>query len=373
MAKAAVSNNNGTIAIKFMLNGHLYKMGKLGKVDDSQAKALAERICLSINADLASATFDCTDNTELYNRYHPSARLAETTKAKQVSNEGKSKLKTPIDECFELWVKQYEDKNSYASIRGCLSLEGIAPSTYNTRLMYAQNFGRWLVAEGYRVKSPYEALERKKLTNLDKVQNRDPFTVDEVRLILEAFKLNQFGKTRKGSGNHSELYAFVLFLFKTGVRTSEAIGLQVKHIDFRPGVITIESSLSRNTSVSGGKGERVRKSTKTNESRFLKMSKDLSEVLKQACEGKQSDDLVFIYKGQIIDDRSFLHNAWMPVLNGLNITYRPPYTTRHTTASHYINNTKDIFGAAKILGHKDTKQIMSTYGHLLELPDLPSY
>jgi len=53
---------------------------------------------------------------------------------------------------------------------------------------------------------------------------RKPFTEGEISKILEVFKKDTF--TPKGSSfKHSQYYPFIYFIFKTGVRNAEAIGL----------------------------------------------------------------------------------------------------------------------------------------------------
>jgi len=374
MAKASVINNNGSIAIKFMLNGYLYKLGKLGKCEDSQAKALAERLCLSINADIASGNFTASSNDELFAIYHPRAKLEARHTANKSASEAMVKQSISEHEAFDLWLEQYKGKQSFDSIRLCLKLTDIAPTTYNARIVFAKKFGRWLVSEGYRSVNPYEALKTVKVTKLDKVQNRDAFTGDEVKLILEAFKTDK--KVPHGTYERAKYYDFVCLLAYTGLRTSEAIGLQVKHINFLASVLTVDSALARSNpdgKTYSSHSQRVRKSTKTGESRYIKLPIELTRQLEVKCSDMLPDDLIFGINGKPINDGTFRGRAWLNVLADLGIEYRPPYALRHTAISHYIANTKDVFAAAKFAGHKDTKQIMDTYGHLLQLPECPVY
>lgn len=54
-------------------------------------------------------------------------------------------------------------------------------------------------------------------------------------------------------------------------------------------------------------------------------------------------------------------------MTALNIDSEMTATgTRHTYGSVLLANGVDVWVVSKILGHKDIKQVISTYGHLLE-------
>jgi integrase len=67
----------------------------------------------------------------------------------------------------------------------------------------------------------------------------DPFTLEERDIILETFKNHPV---------HSHYYPFIRFLFLTGCRTGEAIGLQWKHISKDCKVITLFCHFPSSTS-----------------------------------------------------------------------------------------------------------------------------
>ncbi|MFB2976471.1 tyrosine-type recombinase/integrase [Microseira sp. BLCC-F43] len=81
-----------------------------------------------------------------------------------------------------------------------------------------------------------------------------PFTVDEVKAIINWFETSKYYK-------HAD---YVKCLFWKGTRTSEAIGLQWKHIDFNRNLLLLYESLGRNKNSTS---KRVRKGTKTNKMR----------------------------------------------------------------------------------------------------------
>jgi integrase len=60
-------------------------------------------------------------------------------------------------------------------------------------------------------------------------------------------------------------------------------------------------------------------------------------------------------------------------LKEAGIPYRPPYTTRHTCASHLVEGGANLIQASRFLGHRDTTMLAKVYGHALSLPPPPTY
>lgn len=139
----------------------------------------------------------------------------------------------------------------------------------------------------------------------------DPFTNSEKNLIIAGFE-----------DRHPHYTLFVKFLFLTGCRTGEAIGLQWQHISPDLSVITFSEAV-----VLG-----IRKDTKTHSSRRFPINARLKNLLLEIKPPQfSSNDPVFVSeKGCLIDSHNFLNRAWKPMLTELKIRYRPQYNTRHT-------------------------------------------
>src|SRR5437764_8335691 len=88
---------------------------------------------------------------------------------------------------------------------------------------------------------------------------RIPFTSTEITMILKAFKEDKYCACT--NYKHSFYYPFLYFIFRTGVRNGEAVGLLVKHIHVERNLIEISESLSR-TIKGYNAANRVRKETK---------------------------------------------------------------------------------------------------------------
>lgn len=87
-----------------------------------------------------------------------------------------------------------------------------------------------------------------------------PFSFEEIGAIVQAFRTDRY---------YNYYTDYVQFLFGTGCRTSEAIGLRWKHLPDDCSTAWIGESLSRG----------VRKSTKTNKARVVTLTSKLQAML----------------------------------------------------------------------------------------------
>lgn len=232
----------------------------------------------------------------------------------------------------------------------------LAPTSYNRRLWLLTKMSAWGIAEGLLSVNPWLKIKAKRVTK----QVVKPFSQEEAAKIIAGFE-----KT------YPAWVPFSKFLFLSGCRMSEAIGLQWKHVDSQREEICICESLP----LLIGKGyERVRKDTKTGSVRFLKTNTQLTELLEQIKPtGAKPDDLVFENPTRTnhIDSHNF-RNRWIKVLAQEGISYRRPHIIRHSFASHAIDQGIPLTGVAYLLGHSDTRMVSQIYGHMVNRPDLPS-
>jgi integrase len=231
----------------------------------------------------------------------------------------------------------------------------LAPKTHNTRLWLLKSVATWAVAEGLLTVNPWLKTKPRKATK----EIVKPFSQSEAVKIIAGFEESYPAWT-----------PFAKFLFLSGCRMSEAIGLQWRHVDFQRGEICICESLPRSLDKTY---QRVRKSTKTGSVRFLEINAELTKVLKQVLPArKNSENLVFLNPTGTghVDCRNFRHR-WKKVLAAANIPYRRPHIIRHSFASHAIEQGIPLTGVAYLLGHSDTRMVATTYGHLINRPNLP--
>lgn len=210
---------------------------------------------------------------------------------------------------------------------------------------------RWAVSEGILDGSPWDAIAHRNIPKED----IKPFTVEETRKILEGFKGSPYGP-------------FVLFLFLTGCRLSEAIGLTWEAVDLEAGTVTVKEVLAVDPTGNGHR--RIRKGTKTGTVRVLS-GEALTGLLSGLPKGNPGDLVFRSPRGCIISDTNFRARYWGPVLRSQGIPYRRPHVIRHSLASHAIARGMSLLEVSYLLGHKDTTMVIRTYGHLIGRPDLP--
>jgi integrase len=171
-----------------------------------------------------------------------------------------------------------------------------------------------------------------------------PFTITERDLIIEAFRT---GKFERYSGTHTQYADYIEFLFLSGTRTSEALGLRWEHIDFDKKIIRLQEA--RVLAASGkSRGNIQKKGLKTQKQRILPMSQRLYELLvarKECCADLSQN--VF----ENVAHHSFRSSAYRTVLKQLGIAYRKPYQTRHTFITIMANYSElKLHQVAKICG-----------------------
>jgi len=329
----------------------------------------AKKLALEIESDLFSDRFDAT--LCKYKGIEPPQPVESLTKS--------------IVEQFEYWVKEYKqmdcDKNvDYYFLRRTLikwgvfdehtilrrlNQESFGAKTYNNRLGILKNFSKWLVKQGVWSIDPLEEVSRKRVKKTIKPQ-RTPFAVEEITAILSAFSEDTFcSKTSRYA--HSFYYPFVYFLFKTGVRPAEAIGLRVGSVDQVKKLIHIKEVLARTVKGTNASA-RVRKETKNGKERVLPLTEDLQDVIKPLLTNKHFDDLVFqSFSGGPIDDRMFQRRVFKPVLKALGIADRDLYACRHTFGSRCIDQGITPVMTAFLMGN-NPETALRNYTHQITLP-----
>ncbi|MGB7247794.1 MAG: tyrosine-type recombinase/integrase [Phormidesmis sp.] len=239
-----------------------------------------------------------------------------------------------------------------------------SPLIANQNLVMLKTFGKWLVKHRYIAKNVFEPIRPKKGSAL-RVQNRTPFSREE---------LSQFLETMRNHPTAAHYYDFTVVLFSLGLRPSEAIGLRWQHINLGRRKITIGESLSRSPDGRTSGRARQRKGTKSGNVRILPMNDRLCDLFRCRWHSDaEPDELIFTaVNGKPIDDHNYRERYWKPVCEAAGIPYRPPYTARHTLLSYGIEYEGwTLSQAAFIAGHTTTRMVSDTYGHLMDVPNLP--
>jgi integrase len=362
----SIFTDAGRIRLRWRYLGERYSIN-LAAYSDINFMA-ARKLALQIEQDLILGSFDKT-----LHKYS----CKQTKQSEQPKG---------FTELFEYWVKNYKQMDcevhtNYNSTRNMirkwgrvdagnllknLNAETNASVTYNRRLTLLRSFIDWLVEQEHWKTNPLTSVQKKKVKTV-KQSKRDPFTQEEIKKILDALANNTYCSPY-ASTKHSFYYSFMYFLFKTGVRNAEAIGLRVKHVDTESNLIHIKEVLARTLNSTSGK-DRVRKPTKNEKERVLPFTQDLRKVLLPLLQGKRADDLVFISPtGMPIDDHNFQNRIFKKILKKLGIKERVLYAARHTFGSRCIDQGLTPVMTAFLMGN-NPETALRRYTHQLNIPD----
>jgi integrase len=353
-------NNNGSIQLKFSFGGKRHSFNPIpgGVYGNRRDMAQAQAIATRIQNDILSGYFDAS-----LDRYRLNPKKATPTATAKPSTtlaiwdafvdslDLPSATKADHYEMIRRMLLKAEPKLSDVS---WITSAKLAPSTYNKRLSYVKKCFTWAVEEGLTDANPYDKLKPKKAI----AQDIKPFSTEEISRIIAGFEAQA-----------PHYVPFVKFLFFTGVRLSEAIGLRWENVDFSRDEIVIRESLSKDRTSNGY--NRIRKETKTGSVRYLTMSSELRELLRTLM--STGNDLVFTtVRGFVIDSGNF-RELWQQVLADCGVPYRKPHAIRHTLLSHAVEQGIPLTGVAYLAGHANTRMVMQTYGHLINRPSLPVF
>lgn len=309
VAPKRLLDHDGKLRIRFSHKGTRFSLSNLGDYTDVVARNHAETIRLKIATDISSGHFDCSNNGELALKYNPAAITEHISRARKGIEESLEEIQSSQSKKKELTLigkleKRLEEKY-HSSDKALIpllqkykkSIESVEEARdfidwiRKTRKVKNSTLQRYL--NTLKVISPFF---RDIKVPSDPQPLPKPFSSNEVRLICNWFENHQY---------YSHYADYVKFLFWTGTRTSEAIGLQWKHIDFDRKKMYTYETLGRDRESTS---RRTRRSTKNRKLREFPLSHSLLELLESrySSSHKNSSDLVFPSpKGKPIDDHTF--------------------------------------------------------------------
>ena len=369
----SVTDRDGILRLRWTYAGRRWQLS-LQVPDTEDNRRTAEQKAMEIEQDITSGRFD--DSLKRYRLIaqlepvgsQPSTvtlfdwfteeRIENGTRGQTISTKYKA-MRSNIQR-FGREVLSPDDAKALLK----LLRKRQSPLIANQNLLLLKGFGKWLKSNRYRHLNPFENIKPVKGSS-KRVQDRTPFTRDELARFLKAWRSHPTA---------SHYYAFTVVLFSLGLRPSEAIGLRWRDVDLEHKRVTIAESLARSADGRTSGSARQRKETKNGVVRILPLNKPLIELFTQRKQpDAQPDDLIFkTPTGKPIDDHNYRTRYWKPMCEAASIPYRPPYTTRHTLISYGIEFERwTLVQAAAIAGHKDTRMVAETYGHLIDVPTLP--
>jgi integrase len=178
----------------------------------------------------------------------------------------------------------------------------------------------WAIRHGVidLVKNPYLGMGKDFKPNA-KPPGANAFSADERDKILDAFLR---------SDHYEHYYPFVYFLFLTGCRPSEAIGLRWRDISDDFSLINFSGSIA----LVNSKHVRM-EGSKTNRVRSFPINTELRDLLEAIAKDAKPDRLIFPSRTdptKPIDYINFSHRAWAKVVPAIVNRKTTPYSCRDT-------------------------------------------
>lgn len=244
-----------------------------------------------------------------------------------------------------------------------LNTEKWAATTYNRRLTYLTSFFSWLIGLGTVQRNPLQDVCKRRDKGKKKNPRRKPLDEQEIITFLNAIENNTYCHP-SSTGKHSYYYPFLVFMFYTGVRNAEAIGLRVRHIDLVNKQVEISEAFAR-TVKGTNHSSRVQKCTKMGNVRYLPLTEELVTLLEKQVAGKLPDEFVFPSpKGLCIDDRMLEKRILKPVLKKLGFGDRDLYAARHSFGTRAIQQGMPLTELAYLMGHSNIQTASRNYVHV---------
>lgn len=227
----------------------------------------------------------------------------------------------------------------------------------------------WACDDGLIHSNPFQGMAKKVKVVKDETEHIDPFTLEEREAIISAFEQHPV---------YSYYAAFVKFLFMTGCRTGEAIGLKWKHIN--PDCSKIHFCESVSTQL------KIRKDCKTHKSRRFPCNPALQTLLRSIKpENSDPESLVFPSKrGGEISAKTFIENAWKGrssrgdgivmelAKQGKISRYRTQYNTRSTFITLCLESGITVVQVAKWVGNSP-ETIMKHYAGIIKQVEVSEF
>ena len=216
---------------------------------------------------------------------------------------------------------------------------GLAPTSVRRAQSALRTYFGFLVEEGALENDPTEGLQSPRVAR----PLPDVLDAADVSALLESPRLD--------SPLHWRDRAILEFLYATGVRVSELVGLRLSNLDLEEGLCTVFGKGSKERMVPLGRPACVA------------LSRYLSEVRPTLEKGKGGGCVFLNQRGRPLS-RTAVWKIVKAAARSAGIERQiSPHVLRHTFATHLLEGGADLVAVQELLGHTDisTTQI---YTHL---------
>ena len=216
------------------------------------------------------------------------------------------------------------------------SAEGAGPATLRRKLASVRSFFNFLRLEsGVGAENPFSMLHGpRKARTLPKV-----LSVDEMRMFLaQPVKMRRSG--RLGKRDFLRDRAVFEFLYSTGCRISEAVGLKWADVE-----------LDRGTAIVTGKGSKDRLVI-LGKAAVAALAELRSDMLQESAGSVSGESPVFISpRGKVLSPRVVERRMKLYLAEAGLSAEITPHKLRHSFATHMLDAGADLRGVQEMLGH----------------------
>jgi integrase len=360
--------------LRIGIAGKYFEDGKrvflsLGLKDNPIDRADAEMKAALIRADILKGKFD-----ESLDRYSPAAKRSKPDVAESISdiwdfyvNYKSASLKDSTVNYMRTGLGKLIHDCPHQSITDSLFirnwlLEQTTSSMVKRIFTHLNAAVNWAIHHNLcrLAISPFKGMAG----DLPKHKWEEEGSPNAFSLVEKSLFINKISNHQNPSIAHYDL--FIRFLFMTGCRPSEAIGLRYSDIDLVNGYINFGSSIVR----INGKAIRS-KGSKNNKQRKFKMNELLLNLIKPLIIGNEFLDVLVFFglKSNEIEYGYFSRNIWKPIATEICQRNTTPYSARDTFITEQL--TAGI-PAAKVAAWCDTSisQIQKRYFDPNRIDDL---
>ena len=179
--------------------------------------------------------------------------------------------------------------------------------------------------------------------------------IPEQRTDIRPFSLPELATLCAHAPNHLADYIWIRGL--TGLRSGESNGLRWRDIDLKNGVFNIQVT-------------RVNRADQPPKNQYserrIKMLPSVREAFLRQLERTKGSETVFATpRGKPIDSRDFAKRDWRTLLSAARLPHRSPEQLRHTAATLMLAAGEAPTYIARVLGHADTRQLLTTYARFM--------
>ena len=200
---------------------------------------------------------------------------------------------------------------------------------------------------GYIDKPPCHNLKYKQAEKKEK----RVYTAEQVNQVLTFCKQHEFGLR-------------IHIMLSYGMSCSEFLGITLDDVDFENCTISI------NKGATPAKGAKMTISAPKNphRNRVVAISKETADWIRKDCKYKY---VANPYDNNVIPSHPFhkLYYAFMNdmhdyyLVKGYDVPVLNPHELRHTRATLWVNEGRNLFAIAEMLGWSDLKMLRKVYGH----------